>query len=201
MEYAVLPPCEKCKSTLYFADEEAGEWKCIKCRLDQDRLDRWQGGPKPPIACWPRSGADNEIIRSFFPPTFNPFAEAVAAGVKLISIGDAGNGIAASHHAETRSIRISPVADWEERAISYNERYPDLGLTAADAIVFVFFHELGHATRREYCLKKPIRGFDYLPDRPLVPEDLAALVGVTYEEMEADKYAIERFRKWKEART
>ena len=197
MRYAALPPCDRCRSTLYYADEEAGEWKCLKCQLEQERVSRWQGEPKPPIAYWPRSGADNEIIRSFFPATFDPFTEAVAAGVERIFVGDRGDGTNASHHAPSRSIRINPDADWESRAAAYNDSYPDLGLTAEDAIVFVFLHECGHAKRREFCLKKPIQSFQCLPDRPLVPEDLAALLMVNHEELKADEYAIERFRKWK----
>lgn len=196
-EYCTLPPCEKCGSTLYIADEKAGEWKCVKCQLEQDRVSRWQGGPKPPIARWPSSEADNTLIRSFFPATFDPIAEAVAVGVGKIFIGDRGDGSNASFHAETRSIRINPCADWGSRAAAYNDCYPDLGLTAEDAIVFVFLHECGHAMRRDYCLKKPIRSFQCLPDRPLVPEDLTALLLINYEEEKADEYAMERFLKWK----
>jgi hypothetical protein len=150
----------------------------------------------------------------FFPASF-PFAEEAArAGVKAIRFGLDSKGAGGSYNPFTEEIQIDPGTDWEKYAATVNARFPGLDVTPEDAIVFLFFHELGHASRREHYLKLRTGRLDHLgtpgfsldilvamresPEYlagqlPFVDEWIQILAG----EKAANAYAAERFRKWK----
>ena len=148
---------------------------------------------------------------------FPLFAEAVNAGlVKGIRMGPdpAGRGAAGSYDPFIEEIQFDPNTDWEKYAATVNARLPGLGITAENAIVHSFFHEIGHAMRREHFLKMRTGRLDHTgtPGISLnfllaMRESPAYLAGqlpfvdewiqIFAEEKWANAYAAERFRKWK----
>jgi hypothetical protein len=118
----------------------------------------------------------------------------MAAGVKRIEARESLLGLPASYDPEEERITFDLRADWKKAAAEINARHPGLGVTEEDALVFAFLHECGHARRRHHVLKMQHRNLRWIGNSSLFLMDQIA---VGEEEMHADDYAKERFRKWK----
>jgi len=125
-------------------------------------------------------------IRRFFPPAFDALAVCMRHGVKSLVLRHGPSLLWGSYDPERAEITIHVDVDWAHVAEELTQRHGTPVLPAESA-VWVFFHELGHHTRRARLQRMAARGV-------LRSEDAVASWS---EESAADRFAWRHFTEWK----